>query len=162
MRYGFGCDHAGFDLKEVLIKELIAAGHEVVDMGTDSRGAHRFHRLRQQGGPGGQRRDSRHGRPGVRHRVGHGAGGRQVPGRARGLAERLLSRPRWPGEHSDANILCLGARVVGPGLAVELLRTWLATDFEGGRYAERLQMMRGGYKGISRVVERAAQPPAST
>ena len=36
MRYGFGCDHAGFDLKEVLVKELVAAGHEVVDMGTGS------------------------------------------------------------------------------------------------------------------------------
>jgi len=36
MRYGLGCDHAGFDLKEVLIAELSAAGHEVVNMGTDS------------------------------------------------------------------------------------------------------------------------------
>jgi len=51
-------------------------------------------------------------------------------------------------EHTDANILCLGARVVGAGLAVEILRTWLAAGFGGGRYAERLELMRGGYKGV--------------
>ena len=52
--------------------------------------------------------------------------------------------------HNDANILCLGARVLGAGAAVEVLRTWLAEEFEGGRYAERLELMRGGYKGVFR------------
>jgi ribose 5-phosphate isomerase B len=53
-------------------------------------------------------------------------------------------------EHSDANILCLGGRVVGPGLAAQLMRTWLTSDFLGGKYAERLQMMRGGYRSTSK------------
>ena len=53
-------------------------------------------------------------------------------------------------QHNDANILCLGGRVLGPGLAVEVLRTWLATEFLGGKYAERLQMMRGGYRSTSK------------
>ena len=53
---------------------------------------------------------------------------------------------RMARRHNDANILCLGARVLGAGAAVEVLQAWLAEDFEGGRYAERLEMMRGGYK----------------
>ena len=149
MRYGFGCDHAGFDLKDVLIAELTAAGHEVVDMGTDSRERVDF--------------------PAYANKVAQGVSdgsldaGVLVCGTGLGMA---MAAGRYPEvravpvsdcysvqmarRHNDANILCLGARVVGQGLAVELLHTWLATPFEGGRYAERLQMMRGGYKGISR------------
>ena len=41
-------------------------------------------------------------------------------------------------EHNDANILCLGARVIGPGLALEIVRTWLHTDFAGGRHQTRI------------------------
>jgi ribose 5-phosphate isomerase RpiB len=44
----------------------------------------------------------------------------------------------------------VGARVLGAGAAVEVLRAWLAEEFEGGRYAQRLEMMRGGYKGVTR------------
>jgi ribose 5-phosphate isomerase B len=149
MRYGFGCDHAGFDLKEVLIKALTAAGHEVVDLGTDSRDRVDF--------------------PVYANKVAQGVSdgsldaGVLVCGTGLGMA---LAANRYPDvravsvsdcysaqmarRHTDANILCLGARVIGQGLALELLRAWLAADFEGGRYAERLQLMRGGYKGVSR------------
>jgi ribose 5-phosphate isomerase B len=44
--------------------------------------------------------------------------------------------------HNDANVLCLGGRVVGPGLAIEILDTWLRTPFEGGRHARRLEKIR--------------------
>ena len=43
-------------------------------------------------------------------------------------------------EHNDANVLCLGARVVGPGLILEIVRTWLAADFAGGRHQTRIEM----------------------
>jgi ribose 5-phosphate isomerase B len=149
MRYGFGCDHAGFVLKEVLIKELTAAGHEVVDMGTNS----------------AERTDFTIYAAKVAQGVSEGTldMGVLVCGTGLGMA---LAAGRYPEiravsvtdcfsakmarEHNDANILCLGGRVVGPGLAAQLLRTWLASDFLGGKYAERLQMMRGGYKGTSK------------
>jgi ribose 5-phosphate isomerase B len=146
MRYGFGCDHAGYELKEPLVAELIANGHEVVDMGTD----------------GPTRVDFPIFAAKVARAVGDGRldMGVLVCGTGLGMA---LAANRFPGvravsvsesfsarmsrRHNDANILCLGARVVGAGAAVEILRSWLAEDFEGGRYAERLEMMRGGYKG---------------
>lgn len=149
MRYGFGCDHAGFVLKEVLIKELVAAGHEVSDMGTDSAERADFTLYANQ----------------VAQGVSEGTldAGILVCGTGLGMA---LAAGRYPDvravsvtdcysakmarQHNDANILCLGGRVIGQDLAAMVLRTWLATDFAGGRYAERLQMMRGGYKGKSK------------
>jgi ribose 5-phosphate isomerase B len=147
MRYGFGCDHAGFELKDVLIKELVAAGHEVVDFGTDS----------------AERTDY----PLYANKVAQAVSDGQldmavlVCGTGLGMA---LAAGRYPGvravplsdcysarmarTHTDCNILCMGARVLGAGAAVEILRTWLAAEFLHGRYAERLEMMRGGYKGV--------------
>jgi ribose 5-phosphate isomerase B len=43
-------------------------------------------------------------------------------------------------EHNDANILCLGARVIGPGLAGEIVRTWMTSEFAGGRHQRRIDM----------------------
>jgi ribose 5-phosphate isomerase B len=43
-------------------------------------------------------------------------------------------------EHNDANVLCLGARVVGPGLILEIVKNWLSTDFAGGRHQTRIEM----------------------
>jgi ribose 5-phosphate isomerase B len=55
---------------------------------------------------------------------------------------------RYSRLHNDANVLTLGARVVGPGLAEEIVRTWMGTSFEGGRHSRRLQKLhaleRGG------------------
>jgi ribose 5-phosphate isomerase B len=45
---------------------------------------------------------------------------------------------RMSREHNDANVLCLGARVVGTGLALDIVATWLGSQFEGGRHQRRL------------------------
>lgn len=146
MRYGFGCDHAGFELKEVLIRELLAAGHEVVDMGTDSPERTDFaiyaNKLAQAVSEGTLDR-------GVLV-CGTGLGMAMAAGRfpdIRAVSVTDCFSARMSRRHNDANILCLGARVVGAGLAVEVLKAWMSEGFEGGRYAERLEMMRGGYKG---------------
>lgn len=149
MRYGFGCDHAGFELKQPLVAELTAQGHDVVDMGTH----------------GPERVDF----PDFANKVAQAVAAGEVDmgvlvcGTGLGMA---LAANRFPGvravavsesfsarmarRHNDANILCLGARVLGAGAAVEILKAWLAEEFEGGKYAERLEMMRGGYKGGQR------------
>ena len=146
MRYGFGCDHAGFELKAVLTEELIAAGHEVVDMGTDSAERTDFpdyaNKVAQAVSEGRVDR-------GVLV-CGTGAGMAMAANKHPGVRAAALSdcfSARMVRRHNDANVLCLGARVVGAGLAVALLRIWMSEDFEGGRYAERLEMMLGGYRG---------------
>lgn len=45
---------------------------------------------------------------------------------------------RFSREHNDANVLTVGSRIIGPAVAQEILRTWLKTDFEGGRHARRV------------------------
>jgi ribose 5-phosphate isomerase B len=47
---------------------------------------------------------------------------------------------RMSREHNNANVLCLGARVTGPGLAAEIVRTWMTVDFAGGRHQHRIDM----------------------
>ena len=59
------------------------------------------------------------------------------PGIRAALCHELFTA-RMSREHNDANILCLGARVIGPGLALEIVRTWLHTDFAGGRHQTRI------------------------
>ena len=149
MRYGFGCDHAGFILREPLFAELKSAGHEVIDMGTYS--------------------DARVDFPvyGKKVALGVSSGeldmGVLVCGTGLGMALAAARYPevrpvslsdslsaRMARRHNDANILCLGARILGIDAAVEILRAWLAEDFLGGKYAERMEMIKGGYKGIER------------
>ena len=147
MRYGFGCDHAGYELKEPLIAELVAAGHEVIDMGTYDTTRVDFPRFADKVA---QAVSSGELDMGVLV-CGTGLGMALAAGRYPDVRAVALSEPfsaRMARRHNDANILCLGARVLGSGAAVEILRAWLAEDFEGGKYAERLQMIRGGYKGI--------------
>jgi len=148
MRYGFGCDHAGFELKDVLLRELAAAGHEVVDMGTYSAERTDFtvyaNKVAQAVSDGTLDRGVLVCGTGLGMAI---AASRYPDVRAVSLSDCYSAR--MARRHTDANILCLGARVVGAGLAVDLLRAFMAEDFEGGRYAERLAMMRGGYKGVS-------------
>jgi ribose 5-phosphate isomerase B len=146
MRYAFGCDHAGFELKAELIRELTVAGHEVVDMGTNSEERTDFpvyaNKVAQAVSEGQADR-------GVLV-CGTGQGMAMAANKHPGVRAAALSdcfSARMVRRHNDANVLCLGARVVGAGLAVDLLRVWMSEDFEGGRYAERLEMMLGGYRG---------------
>lgn len=145
MRVAFGCDHAGFELKAVLLAELRDLGHEVVDMGTDS-GARADYTLfanRVAEAVGEGRADL-----GVLV-CGTGIGMAMAANKHDGVRAASVTEcfsARMARRHNDANILCLGARVVGAGLAVDLLRTWLAEEFEGGRHVDRLEMMLGGYR----------------
>ncbi len=149
MRYGFGCDHGGFVLKEVLIKELVAAGHEVVDMGTDSPERTDFAIYANKVAQGVSEGSLDAGVLVCGTGLGMELAANKFP-EVRAVSLSDCYSARMARRHNDANILCMGGRVVGPGLAVELLRAWLASDFDGGKYAERLQMMRGGYKGTAK------------
>jgi ribose 5-phosphate isomerase B len=136
-RIAIGSDHAGFDLKEELETALVGQGHEVADLGT--------HDLTSTDYP-----DYAH--PVARAVVegkadlgilvcGTGIGMAMSANRHRGVRAAVCSEPfsaRMARAHNDANVLCIGARVVGPGLALEMLEAFLGTDFEGGRHDRRV------------------------
>jgi ribose 5-phosphate isomerase B len=132
-----GCDHAGPALKAALRAALEAAGHPVLDFGTDGpdsvdypdfahavaaaveQGRARFGVLVCGTGIGMAIAANRHAR--IRAAVLHGP------------TEARLARA-----HNDANIACFGARIIGVETALDALRAFLATPYEGGRHDRRL------------------------
>jgi ribose 5-phosphate isomerase B len=117
-RIAIGADHAGYDLKLVLVQELGKLGFEIQDLGTDS--------LESCDYPD----------------YGHAVSEAVEEGRAdRGVRAVVCSEPfsaRMSRRHNDANVLCLGARVVGAGTALDIVDAFLRTPYEGGRHARRV------------------------
>jgi ribose 5-phosphate isomerase B len=137
MRVAIGADHAGFELKNSMRERLEGLGHSVEDLGTHS----------------GESADYPDYARAVAVKVASGAAdlgvvvcgtgiGTDIAANkirgvrcARGLSE---FDARFARLHNDANVLSLGARVTGTGLAEAILDTFVGTEFEGGRHARRV------------------------
>ena len=140
MRIAIGSDHAGFRMKEHLIAVLTDGGHAVVDLGTDSEESCDYPIF-----------CSAVGREVAAGRVdrgivlgGSGQGEQLAANKVRGVRAALcncLYTAEYSRLHNDANVLSMGARVVGEGLADEIVRVWLATEFEGGRHQRRIDQI---------------------
>ena len=137
MRLAIGSDHAGVDLKAVLVAALEADGHEVHDLGTHGHESVDYPLF-----------CARVGRAVAAGRVergivlgGSGQGEQLAANKVAGVRASLcneLYTARMAREHNDANVLSMGARVVADALAIEITRLWLATPFEGGRHQRRI------------------------
>lgn len=139
MRISLGCDHGGIILKEVIMDLLGELGHEVDDRGCSAGESVNYPEFAKAVCSQVQNGQCQRGIL----ICGTGIGMSMVANRLEGIRAALcheLYTARMSREHNDANVLCLGARVLGPGLAVEVVRTWLGTDFAGGRHLQRLQM----------------------
>ena len=131
-----GSDHAGLSLKKELVGLAAELGYEVRDLGTHTSDSTDY--------------------PDYAHQVaaavaaGEGVGllvcgtgigisitANRHPGVRAALCGDILSAS-MSRQHNDANVLCVGARVVGAGLAAEILKAFLGADFEGGRHARRV------------------------
>lgn len=140
MRVAIGSDHAGFDLKCHLVDFLGDGGHEVHDLGTGSAASVDYPAF-----------CAAVARSVVRGDVecgivlgGSGQGEQLSANKVRGARAALcndLYTARLSRQHNDANILSMGGRVVGVGLAEEIVTLWLATGFEGGRHQRRLDQI---------------------
>lgn len=136
----FGCDHAGFELKQHLIAHVEAAGHKVIDHGTHSTDSVDYPEFCAAAG-----RSVRDGVADVGIVLGGSGQGEQLAAnKVRGVRAALcncLYTARMAREHNNANVLSIGARVVGVGLAEEIVDVFLATEFEGGRHARRVDQL---------------------
>ena len=138
MRIACAFDHAGFPLKGMVLDTLAALGHETIDLGTNSTEPVDY--------PDVARAASIEVREGRAERAvvvcGSGAGVAvaccKVPGvRAANALDTYTAHQCI--EHDDCNVLCLGARVVGPALAADIIRTYMAAEFTGEeRHVRRL------------------------
>lgn len=135
-----GSDHAGFELKEKIKATLTEKGYDVLDVGTHSKESCAY--------------------PAVAHALcaeiqsgerelgilicGTGVGMSMCANKHKGIRAACVSdtfSARLTRMHNDANVLCFGERVVGYGLAMELVDAFLETEFEGGRHLPRVNMI---------------------
>lgn len=135
-----GCDHAGYSLKLKVIEHLKERGVEVIDVGTNSSESCDY--------------------PNFAHAVckkiqdgvtelgilicGTGIGMSMAANKHKGIRACACSdtfSARLTRQHNDANVLCFGERVVGMGLALDLVDAFIDTDFEGGKHQRRVDLI---------------------
>ncbi len=142
MRVYAGSDHAGFSLRKTLVERLRSQGREVVDLGPDSDAACDYPEFAWAVG------NAVRGNPGS---VGilvcaTGQGMALAAGKVRGIravVPATVEVARLSRFDNDANVLCLGGRVLSDGEAFAIVDTWLATGFAGGRHARRIAKVAG-------------------
>ncbi len=139
MKIAIGSDHGGFLLKSEIITLLQELGHEVGDHGTHSQDSVDY--------PDFAQLVCAEVMAGKSNRgilvCGTGIGMSMVANRNENIRAALCHEPfaaRMSREHNDANVLCLGERVLGVGLALDIVRTWINSDFAGGRHLRRISM----------------------
>lgn len=139
-RIAIAADHAGYPLNERVIAELKAAGHEIIDFGThDTSQADDYPDYARQLGEAVQRGDVEIGIL----VCGSGVGAAVAANKLRGIRAALCGdtySAHQSREHDDCNVLCLGARVVGQELALDIVRSFVAAKFSGeARHQRRLR-----------------------
>ena len=140
-RIFIGADSAGYALKSEVIPYLEEKGYEVVDCGTDSAASCHYPLFAN------AVCEKVKAEPDTAFGIlicGTGIGMSMCANKHRGIRAALCSdtySARMAKEHNDANVLCLGARVIGSCLALDIINSFLESNFEGGRHALRVDMM---------------------
>ena len=131
-----GADHAGFPLKEDLKACLKEQGYEVLDLGTDSHESVDYPDFAARVAAAVASGKVPWGMLVCGTGIGMAITANKIPGvRAACCADPFSAR--MARAHNDANVLTMGGRVVGAGLAREIVKAWLESRFEGGRHAQR-------------------------
>lgn len=133
-------DHAGFDLKNTLVEQLKNDGYDVEDAGTYSKESCDY--------PVFAEKACRYMLDGKAELCilvcGTGIGMSMAANKVKGIRAACCSdtySAKYTRLHNDANVLCMGARVVGEGLAYEIAKVFLETEFEGGKHLRRINMI---------------------
>jgi ribose 5-phosphate isomerase B len=137
MKIALGSDHAGFLYKEKIKQLLPSLGHQPVDFGTWSTAPVDYPKFIRSAAEAVARGECE------RAIVlgGSGNGEAMVANKVRGVRCALCwneETARLSRQHNDANVLSLGERMISEEMALAIVRTWLTTDFEGGRHVARI------------------------
>ena len=140
MKIAIACDHGALDLKNKVIAHLSAKGHEMVNFGTDTLDSCDYPDF---AGPAAKAVASGECEKGIVLCT-TGIGVSITANKVKGIRCALLSdvmSARLTREHNDTNMMAIGAGVVGQMLALEIVDTWLGTEFTGGRHQRRIDKM---------------------
>jgi len=140
MKIAIGSDHAGFRYKEIIKHLLTDRGHEVTDFGTDSEAPVDYPLFIRPVALAVAAGDCERGVV----LGGSGNGEAMTANRVKGVRCALCwnaESARLARQHNDANIISLGQRMITEDVALEIVRVWLDTPFEGGRHVRRIQLL---------------------
>ena len=140
MKIALGADHAGFPLKEKIKEFLQNKGYEVLDMGTHSAESVHYPNFAEKVARAVQKGEADRGIL----ICGTGIGMSITANKFKGIRAALCTNEymaRMSRRHNDANVLCLGERVLGVELALSIVEAWLEEEFEGGRHEVRVKLI---------------------
>jgi ribose 5-phosphate isomerase B len=140
MRVAVGSDHAGYRLKTVVAAHLAGAGHEVLDMGTNSEESVDYPPFCAAAG-----RAVVDGLADLGIVIGGSGQGEQIAANKVNGVRAALCHDEWMARmarmHNNANVLAFGARVLADARALDIVDLFLATEFEGGRHQPRIEQL---------------------
>jgi ribose 5-phosphate isomerase B len=134
------CDHGGYQLKLQIMQHLTEQGYTYVDYGTNSEASVDYPVYAKKVCAAIQEGASDYGIL----ICGTGIGMSMAANKQKGIRAACCTdtfSARFTRLHNDANVLCLGARVLGAGLALDLVDLYLTTPFEGGRHSNRIALL---------------------
>lgn len=140
MKIAIAADHAGVELKQMIVERLEAGGHEVIDMGTDSAESVDYPAFAIDVANAVSSAAADRGLLVCGTGLGMCITANKVAG-IRAVSPCDAVQAEMSRRHNDANVLCLGQRTMEREDALEIMSMWLDTPFEGGRHSRRLQMI---------------------
>lgn len=147
MKVALACDHGGLELKEVIESVLKSLNVETVDFGTGSEESVDYPDFAAKVAQSVSTGETERGIAICGTGIGMSIAANKYPGVRAALCHDSYTA-RMSRLHNDANILVLGGRVTGREVAIEVLKQWLATPFEGGRHQRRLDKISQIEKGV--------------
>ena len=141
MQIGLACDHGGFELKEELKAFLKSTGVEPIDMGSFNEESVDYPDFGVRVAEKVSRGELERGILICGTGIGMSIVANKFPGVRAALANDLYSA-RCSREHNDANVLVIGGRIIGRGMALEIVKVWLNTSFAGGRHQRRIDKIK--------------------
>lgn len=136
-----GADHGGYELKHLIVEHLRRQGYEVQDLGTHGPEPVDYPDYAQQVARAVAAGEYDLGILICGTGIGMSIAANKIVGIRAAVCGDTYSA-RMSRLHNNANILCLGGRVLGPGLALDIVDAWLSAEFEGGRHARRVEKIR--------------------
>ena len=130
MKIAIGCDHGAFDLKNVVVKHLQGKGYEVCDFGCHTKDSCDYPDFAEAAAKAVASGECEKGIVLCTTGIGISIAANKVKGIRCALLSETFSA-RMTREHNDTNMMAMGAGIVGPNLALEIVDTWLGTEFSG-------------------------------
>ena len=137
MKLVVGSDHAAYELKEAIKEKLISEGHEVIDVGCDSTESVDYPKYGHAVGRAVASGEAERGIAVCDSGIGISIACNKVPGIRAALCTSV-EMAEMCRRHNNANVVCMGARMISQELAFDIIDTWMTTDFEAGKHLRRI------------------------